>query len=39
MIVLVLVAMSQVPAHACALLLAKASGRLVLPGADNPYLD
>jgi hypothetical protein len=23
----------------CALLLAKASGRLVLPGSDTPYLD
>jgi hypothetical protein len=25
--------------HACALLLAKASGRQVLPGVDTPFLD
>jgi hypothetical protein len=25
--------------HSCALLLAKASGRQVLPGADAPFLD
>jgi hypothetical protein len=25
--------------HSCVLLLAKASGRQVLPGADTPFLD